>query len=128
MFAGRPSNSSHWTVITFSWWRIHPGMNKCVIYTLQLCCSSFITLAYSLMLRLSNPVYQGRDAICLVQTLKIWPAQLSCLGGSAGRAVCLEVADLSPTRGSSSFSLGKKELSSGVVACICLVSINGLYM
>ena len=43
-----------------------------------------------LMLRLSNPVYQGRDATCLVQTLKIRPAQLSCLGGSAGRAVCLE--------------------------------------
>ena len=30
----------------------------------------------------------------------------------------------SPARGSSSFSLGKKELSSGVVACICLVSIT----
>ena len=41
---------------------------------------------YMLMLRLSNPVYQGRDTICLVQTLKIRPAQLSCLGGSAGRA------------------------------------------
>ena len=42
---------------------------------------------HMLMLRLSNPVYQERDAICLVQTLKIRPAQLSCLGGSAGRAV-----------------------------------------
>ena len=30
----------------------------------------------------------------------------------------------SPARGSSSFSLGKKELSSGVVVCICLVSIT----
>ena len=30
----------------------------------------------------------------------------------------------SPARGSSSFSLEKKELYSGVVACICLVSIN----
>ena len=35
-------------------------------------------------------VDQRRDAICLVQTLKIRPAQLSCLSGSAGRAVCLE--------------------------------------
>ena len=38
------------------------------------------------------------------------------------------VAGSSLTRGSSSFSLGKKELSSGVVACICLVSITDLYM
>ena len=30
----------------------------------------------------------------------------------------------SPARGSSSFSLGKKELSSGIVACTCLVSIT----
>ena len=37
-----------------------------------------------------NPVYQGRHPICLVQTLTIWPAQLSSFGGSAGRAVCLE--------------------------------------
>ena len=50
------------------------------------CLGGLITLAYSLMLRLSNPVYQGRDAICFVQTLKIQPAQLSCLGGSAGTA------------------------------------------
>ena len=34
------------------------------------------------------------------------------------------IAGSSPTRGSSSFSLGKKELSSGVVACICLVFIT----
>ena len=35
------------------------------------------------------------------------------------------VAGSSPTRGSSSFSLGKKgELSSGVVALLCLVSMN----
>ena len=35
------------------------------------------------------------------------------------------IAGSSPARGSSSFSLGKKkELSSGVVACICLVSIT----
>ena len=49
-----------------------------------------LTVYMSLMLRLSNPVYKGRDAICLVQTLKIQPAQLSCLGGSGGRVVCLE--------------------------------------
>ena len=35
-----------------------------------------------------------------------------------------KIAGSSPARGSSSFSLEKKELSSGVVACICLVSIT----
>ena len=35
-----------------------------------------------------------------------------------------KIAGSSPARGSSSFSLDKKELSSGVVACICLVSIT----
>ena len=30
------------------------------------CLGGLITPAYSLMLRLSTPVYQGRDAICLV--------------------------------------------------------------
>ena len=35
-----------------------------------------------------------------------------------------KIAGSSPTRGSSSFPLEKKELSSGVVACICLVSIT----
>ena len=34
------------------------------------------------------------------------------------------IAGSSPAQGSSSFSLEKKELSSGVVACICLVSIT----
>ena len=34
------------------------------------------------------------------------------------------IAGSSPARGSSSFSLEKKELSLGVVACICLVSIT----
>ena len=34
------------------------------------------------------------------------------------------IAGSSPARGSSSFSPEKKELSSGVVACICLVSIT----
>ena len=34
------------------------------------------------------------------------------------------IAGSSPAKGSSSFSLGKKELSLGVVACICLVSIT----
>ena len=34
------------------------------------------------------------------------------------------VAGSSPARGSSSFSLGKEELSSGVVAWICLVFIT----
>ena len=34
------------------------------------------------------------------------------------------VAGSSPAQGSSSFSLGKKELSSGVVAWICLVSMT----
>ena len=58
------------------------------------CFGGLITPAYSLMLRLSNPVYQGRDVICLVQTLKIQPAQLSCLGGAACRAVCLECRTL----------------------------------
>ena len=70
-------------------------------------------------------VDQGRDAICLVQTLKIRPAQLSCLGGSAGRAVCLERRTSwvrVPPEPALLFLLGKKELSSGVVACICLVS------
>ena len=45
-------------------------------------------------------------------------AQLvGCLPGTQN------VTGLSPARGSSSFSLGKKELSSGVVAWICLVSM-----
>ena len=35
-----------------------------------------------------------------------------------------KIAGSSPAQGSSSFSLEKKELSSGVVACICLVSIT----
>ena len=35
-----------------------------------------------------------------------------------------KMAGSSPARGSSYFSLEKKELSSGVVACICLVSIT----
>ena len=35
-----------------------------------------------------------------------------------------KIAGSSPARGSSSFSLEKKELSSGVIACICLVSIT----
>ena len=35
-----------------------------------------------------------------------------------------KIVGSSPARGSSSFSLEKKELSSGVVACICLVSIT----
>ena len=35
-----------------------------------------------------------------------------------------KIAGSSPARGSSSFSLEKEELSSGVVACICLVSIT----
>ena len=35
-----------------------------------------------------------------------------------------KIAGSSPTRGSFSFSLEKEELSSGVVACICLVSIT----
>ena len=35
-----------------------------------------------------------------------------------------KIAGSNPARGSSSFSLEKKELSSGVVACICLVSIT----
>ena len=94
------------------------------------CLGGLITPAYSLMLRLSTPVYQGRDAICLVQTLKIRPAQLSCLGGSAGRSVCLESRTLRvrvPPE-AALFLLKKKELSSGIVACICLVSITGLYM
>ena len=30
------------------------------------CLGGLITPAYSLMLRLSTPVYQGRDVICLV--------------------------------------------------------------
>ena len=33
-------------------------------------------------------------------------------------------AGSSPAQGSSSFSLGRKELSLGVIACICLVSIT----
>ena len=35
-----------------------------------------------------------------------------------------KIVGSSSARGSSSFSLEKKELSSGVVACICLVSIT----
>ena len=31
-------------------------------------------------------VHQERDAFALAYTSKIWPAQLSCLGGSVGRA------------------------------------------
>ena len=38
----------------------------------------------------SNCAPRKAAYICLVQTLKIRPAQLSCLGGSAGRVVCLE--------------------------------------
>ena len=51
--------------------------------------------------------------------------------GVAMKSTCLnllprtqKIAGSSPARGSSSFSLEKKELSSGVVACICLVSIT----
>ena len=45
-----------------------------------------ITPAHSLLLRLSYPFHQERDALCLVKTLKIWAAQLSCLSSSVGRA------------------------------------------
>ena len=73
----------------------HAHMHTCIPACIHVCslysCYEHMSLPINLpMYLLSTPVYQGRDTICLVQTLKIRPAQLSCLGGSAGRAVCLE--------------------------------------
>ena len=93
------------------------------------CLGGLIIPAYSLMLRLSNPVYQRETPFTLN---KLWRFGLPSWAASVAQLVeCLprtqNVAGSSPARGSSSFSLGKKELSSGIVAWICLVYV-AMYM
>ena len=70
---------------------------------------------------LSYPVYQGRES--RVEHLKIRPAQLSCLGGSVGRASALYTeCRWFKSRLRSSFSLQKKELSLG--SCLALPCLS----
>ena len=68
--------------------------------------------------------FPGRDAFTLA-SLKDWPAQLSCLGSSVGRAsawyaVCCKFESLLKQL----IFLQKKELPLGVVAFLCLVPMT----